>query len=319
MSEVTFKFRTQIDIPRWDCPMEKTDGVVLLGSCFAGEMGGRMREYGLRVMCNPLGTLYNPASISLTIRHALHPQSAEPPTFQSADKWYCWWAGTSVFGSTSEECAGTVRAALNDLSEALKNAKWLFLTLGTNVCYSLRTDGQVVTNCHRAPATTFLEYSLPLEACIEELENLLADVIAVSPQLRVVFTVSPYRYAKYGFHGSQIAKSTLLLAVDEVCHRHPHVASYFPAYEILLDELRDYRFYSPDMLHPSSVTADYIWQRLVQSAMSTSMQQYLRQYESVRRATMHKPNDPQSEAYRRFLQQVEEKKRQLRSDFITDE
>ena len=146
----------------------------------------------------------------------------------------------------------------------------------------------IVANCHKVPSRFFDEMTLSLEACTEALSGMMDLLEKECPKLKVVFTVSPYRYKKYGFHGSQLAKATLLLTIDRICQIHPKTAIYFPAYEILLDELRDYRFYADDMIHPAPAAVNYIWQRMVESCMDEEMQHYLKDYEPIRKAKGHR-------------------------------
>ena len=147
---------------------------------------------------------------------------------------------------------------------------------------------------------------------------LVDDVHEQNPDLKIVFTISPFRYAKYGYHGNQLAKSTLMLAVEEVRKNYPDSVCYFPAYEIMMDELRDYRFYTEDMLHPSGVAVDYIWDCLVKTAMSDTMQEYLQEYAPIRSGYNHTPNQPDSAAYKMFRESLEEKARMLKKKFNFD-
>ena len=181
---------------------------------------------------------------------------------------------------------------------------WVFLTLGTNHVYRLRESGQVVDNCQKRPARLFSEEVLSVGECAYQLRQALDTILRHSPQAQVVLTVSPIRYAKYGFHASQLSKATLLLAVEEVCQGTPSVY-YFPAYELLMDELRDYRFYKADMLHPSDQAADYIWERLQATLLSPEAQQMVADWQPLRLAQGHKPLHPGSDAHKAFVRQTE--------------
>ncbi len=303
-------FRTIVDVPKWDVPIQAHDKFVLLGSCFAQSMGERFRSYGLHALCNPLGVTYNPESIATQVEQALTPNPSLP-VFKANGGWKCWWAGTLIAADNEPECRQKVAESYALLGQALRQADVLFITLGTNVCYRLKENDMTVMNCHKMPGGVFKEVRLELERCTEVLTHMVDRLETECPQLRVVFTVSPYRYAKYGFHGSQVAKATLLLTVDRLCRLRPEKVGYFPAYEIVMDELRDYRFYADDMIHPSPTAIDYIWQRLKESAMSRPMQQYLEQYAPIRRALLHNPQDAGSEAYAKFLKEVKEKGQKL--------
>jgi len=290
-------FRTIVEVPQWAEPMRADQRFVLLGSCFAQNIGEMFQSYGLQCTCNPLGVTYNPESIAIQVRQALstgNPRLAtEKDALQSSifsfqSSWHCWWASTLLTDTEEERFRTTIQDTFSELGEALRQADFLFVTFGTNVCYRLRENGMTVANCHKVPGNHFEEVTLDTEACLKTLCGMMDLLQEECPKLRVVFTVSPYRYKKYGFHGSQLAKATLLLTVDELCRRYPEKASYFPAYEILLDELRDYRFYADDMIHPAPAAVNYIWQRLTESCMSKEMRQYLKDYEPIRKSKLHR-------------------------------
>jgi len=185
--------------------------------------------------------------------------------------------------------------------ETIASIDTLIITLGTARVYILKESGEIVDNCEKRPAKLFEERDLSIDECAEYLER------CVDSALHTVITVSPIRYAKYGFHGSQLSKSRLLLAADIVCKRHPDRASYFPTYEIFNDELRDYRFYAPDMLHPSPQAIDYIWEQLSESYFDEETQQWLRDLEPIRRALAHRPFNPESQEYKQFRAEAESK------------
>lgn len=314
MKEEGIVFRTIVDVPKWPVRMQAHHRFVLLGSCFAQYIGERFQSYGLNAVCNPLGVTYNPESIAVQVRQALT-ATAALPLFQTNGQWRCWWTGTLF--STAEEniLRKEVQDAFSSLADALRKADFLFITLGTNVCYRLKDSGMTVANCHKMPGIHFEEVSLDKEACTNALKDMLEMLWRECPALRVVFTVSPYRYAKYGFHGSQLAKATLLLSVDELCQLYPEKTIYFPAYELLLDDLRDYRFYTDDMIHPAPAAISYIWQRMTENCMDKTMKQYLELYGSIRSALMHRPKQGDTADYIAFRKETEEKGRLLREKY----
>lgn len=309
-------FRTVVELPLWDTPLKVTDTTVFLGSCFAERIGERFSSYGLDSLCNPLGVVYNPASVLLQIKSCFSDELSCVPVFETRGRWYCWWAGTSVSASTAGECADMVRARLDGLRHALDTASCLFVTLGTNVCYKLKSSGETVTNCHRMPHAMFCEHQMDVEECASCLGSIVDAVCAHNPQCQVVFTVSPYRYSKYTYHGSQLSKATLLLAVDRVTRDRKAQTGYFPAYEIVTDELRDYRYYEADMLHPSSEAVDYIWQCLTECAMDERMVRYMTEYDPVRRGLSHRPSDPESGSYAVFRKKLDESRARIREKYF---
>lgn len=188
-----------------------------------------------------------------------------------------------------------------------------FFTLGTNHVYRLKETGEIVDNCEKRPHHLFQEETLTVSQCADYLRQAIALLQSRSADVEVVLTDSPIRYRKYGYHGSQLSKATLLLAADEVA-KMPNV-HYFPAYEIVNDELRDYRFYAADMLHPSEQAVDYIWERLCETYLSDRARQFLSEWQPVRQALGHKPFAPESEAYRTFMNKTMLKVEELRKKY----
>ena len=189
----------------------------------------------------------------------------------------------------------------------------VFITLGTNHIYRLKETGEIVDNCEKRPARLFQEETLTVEECADYLRQIVDLLRSRRPDVQVVFTVSPIRYQKYGFHESQLSKATLLLAVASILVT-PSL-HYFPAYEILLDELRDYRFYKEDMIHPSAQAVEYIWQQLVEHYFSPRAKQFLKEWKPIKEAFGHRPFHPESEEYQRFLDETKKKEQELLARF----
>ena len=179
------------------------------------------------------------------------------------------------------------------------------LTLGTNHVYIEKATGEVVDNCQKRPQSLFKEQELTIAECADYLQQTINLLRRWNPEMKVILTVSPIRYQKYGYHRSQLSKATLLLAIEEIMKIDSSL-SYFPAYEIVNDELRDYRFYNPDMLHPTDQTVEYIWQRLVDTCFSDAARQYLEEWRPLKQALSHRPFHPESAQYQQFLQKTEE-------------
>lgn len=182
-------------------------------------------------------------------------------------------------------------------------------TLGTNHVYVLNETGEIVDNCQKRPQRLFTERELSVGECVEYLQK------AVEPFEKVIVTVSPIRYAKYGFHGSQLSKATLLLAADQLAKRNPGVVSYFPAYEIINDELRDYRFYKEDMLHPSDQAVEYIWEKFRGAYFGKAAEQFLEDWRPIKEALGHKPFHPDSPEHRKFLARTEARKKEFEEKY----
>ena len=191
----------------------------------------------------------------------------------------------------------------------VKDAEWVFITLGTNHIYILKETGEVVDNCQKRPQRLFDERVMTVDECASWLQRAVDLLAEHNPQVHIVFTVSPIRYRKYGYHESQLSKATLLLAVDKVLAQNAErgMLSYFPAYEIVNDELRDYRFYAEDMIHPSRQAVEYIWERLVDTYFTDGAKRYLEEWRPLKEALGHRPFNADSEEYRLFMQKTREK------------
>ena len=192
-----------------------------------------------------------------------------------------------------------------------------FFTLGTNHVYRLRASGEIVDNCQKRPHRLFQEEELSVGECADFLMQAVDELSRRRPDVHVVVTVSPIRYAKYGFHESQLSKATLLLAVDSLCRARDCV-SYFPAYEILMDELRDYRFYQPDMLHPSPQAVEYIWEHIHDIYLSPLARQFVKDWKPIKEALGHKPFFPESEEYQAFLARTHQQEASLLARYQPD-
>lgn len=195
--------------------------------------------------------------------------------------------------------------------------KTTILTLGTNHIYRLNSTGEIVDNCQKRPQSLFSEEQLTVGECADCLMQAVTLLREKNPEMHIILTVSPIRYRKYGYHGSQLSKATLLLAVHEVCATMPNAVTYFPAYEILNDELRDYRFYKSDMLHPSDQAVEYIWERLVENYFSEEARRFLDEWRPIKQALGHKPFDPQSEEYKAMMDKTMLKIAELQKKYPT--
>ena len=276
------------------------DKVLALGSCFAQVVGQRMADRKLDIMLNPTGVLYNPKSIFLTLDTVLNiaegkttaVDEAKKPVFEAADgRWYSWMASSVISGEQRDECVKHMTETLRQMARQVEAMDVLMLTFGTDHYYCTNNDtGQelAVTNCHKMPSRLFEERVMSVEEIVCMFTQAMHRLQTLRPGLRTILSVSPYRYLKYGLHGSRLSKARLLLATDRVQESFDHMY-YFPAYEILNDELRDYRFYAPDMVHPSQVAEDYIWQLFCQHYMDDNTRKLMTEQERLLKAQAHRP------------------------------
>jgi hypothetical protein len=282
------EFRTKVDIEEPSWRVDIADRLLFVGSCFADNIGKRFAEEQFAATINPYGVMYNPVSVLHTVER---------------------------------------------LAEKGESYDVAFLTFGTNHIYILKETGEVVDNCQKRPQRLFDEQQLSVEECAGYMQQTIEVLRRMNPAVRVVLTVSPIRYAKYGYHGSQLSKATLLLATEEVCGRAAKYGEtnaakygetaaakygetyYFPSYEVVVDELRDYRFYNEDMLHPSQQAVEYLWERIGESLLTERTLQYLEEYRPIKQALNHRPFNAESEEYKAFRQQTIEKLQHLNNKY----
>lgn len=289
--------QTQIEIQPLEQTIHYGDGLLFLGSCFADEVGGLCRGLGFNVMVNPFGVLYNPFSIANAL-HRLH--SGKPFTHnevvRAGEEFYCTFSHNTEFWKPSEEALlSQVNQALEEASAHFKQAKWVVVSLGTAWVYRYRETLEVVANCHKIPSQQFDRFCLSVPQTV----TVLSDVVKLHPDKQFIFTVSPLRHLKDGLHENQLSKSTLLLAVDQVCNDFSN-AHYFPAYEIVMDELRDYRFYKEDMIHPTDQAVHYIWERFTDFAFDAKEKPAMKAAAELKQMLHHRPMFPESESFKKF-------------------
>lgn len=296
---------TYIPVPKAPFLFSCTERMLLLGSCFAENIGTRLAGNKFNVDINPFGTLYNAASIAAALRMLLHPERFTAGDLFQQGGVYHSFAHHSRFSSTSEkECLENINGRLFASAGKLRSTAYLVVTLGTAYVYRLKSSGEVVANCHKLPEKMFDRSMLSVTEIVSEWKELLLSLWEQNPELKILFTVSPIRHWKDGAHGNQLSKATLLLAIDELQVAYPERIAYFPAYEIMMDELRDYRFYATDMLHPSELAIDYIWQRFTENFLSDETKGILKEWAEIQKAINHRPFQPESDAYKRFISQT---------------
>lgn len=261
------KFRTEIKIP--DAPVKLDPGrqVLLVGSCFSDNIGGKMLESDLDAIVNPCGTVYNPLSIYRLFEAALSSDREEiilsSLTVREGNA-VSWLMGKKGMGATDEECVGNVDSLLSILEKGIRESQAIIITFGTSDVWFLNETSEVVGNCHKHPAREFGRRRMSISEIVDLWAEMIDKVRSVNPDVQIIFTVSPRRYLSDGFQENTRQKAVLILACDELCRMKDNV-SYFPAYEIMNDDLRDYRFYKPDLLHPSDIAVEYIWQKFKES------------------------------------------------------
>ena len=300
---MTHLLATPVLTPPSGFSLTHADSTLLLGSCFTENMGLRLVDAGFSVCSNPFGILYNPLSMAQCLERCIDGTPFSEHDLVQNNGISHLWSHHGAFSSTDpHQCLEACNAALAEAHEFLKRCSCLVLTFGTAYVYRLRSNGRVVANCHKFPASNFDKQLASVNEIAEVWKAALAKLGAFSAhEIKVLFTVSPIRHWADTPHGNQLSKSTLMLAVEELMSDR---AFYFPAYEVMMDELRDYRFYDRDMLHPSPLALDIIWERFSQFAFSSQTQEMNAKFEQLRRMKEHRPLFPESDEYRRHLQRI---------------
>ena len=298
-------FQTNVELPTGLPSITHAGKLLLMGSCFAENIGKQLLESKFKVDVNPYGILYNPLSISTALAEILSEKEyREEDLFFYKEYWHSPMHHGFFSSSEKVETLLNINTRLQQAFQSIHHLDWLMLTFGTAYVYEQKETGRVVSNCHKLPERNFNRRLLSVEEIVEEYTSLITELIARNSNLKILFTVSPIRHMRDGLHANQLSKSTLLLAIHHLQQLFPNRLFYFPSYEIVLDELRDYRFYADDMLHPSSLTILYLWERFSEVFFSTETKQILSAVEDIGRDLSHKPFHPDSEAYQRFLGQI---------------
>jgi len=299
------KLQTKVEAEKFSFKVSYSDKILFLGSCFANEMGAIMKKLRFNVLVNPFGVLYNPASITGALeRLASNRPFLETDVIIDGDIYKSLYHSSEFASMSLDELLSNNNGLLGEASNHYKESKWIVVTLGTRWIYRLRSNGVVVANCHKLAQNKFNGEALS----VDEIVEMLSPFIAETPTKIWLFTVSPIRHWKDGAHGNQLSKATLLLAIEKLQSRHTNVL-YFPAYEILLDELRDYRYYSEDMLHPSQLAVEYIWDIFKENLIDESAQKLIADVSKLNSMSNHRPLFPESRDFLMFDKERKELER----------
>ncbi len=320
------KFRTEVESYTSGFTLGPGDGIVLLGSCFSDEIGKKLHEDKFNCSINPFGVLYNPASILHALQMLAHAANGNETVnddfvrkffFQSHGHWLSWLHSSAFASDNLCDFIETIRQGMVSAAECLSKAKMLVVTFGTNRAYLRQTGGGefVVANCHKQPAKEFTTTDIEPMTIKEEYVNIIDILTEINPDLHILFTVSPYRYTKYGLHGSNLSKAALLLAEDSIIKSRPRVCQYFPSFEILNDELRDYRFYAEDMVHPSAQAVNYIYEKVKATLFADEAKRFAAEWEPIKKTLQHRPLFPDSENYKSLMLKTREHLVKLKSQY----
>jgi len=310
------KFRTELTIDPLPFTLGQQNQLLMLGSCFTQSIGSYLQRYLFNVHVNPFGTIYNPLSVARNLEALLDKKEYTGDVLYRFEETYLSFDHYTAFsGQDRDELLARINSSFTPAAEALNKCDRLLLTFGTAWVYRLKESGQIVCNCHKVPASHFDRFRLDKDSIVTVYTELISRLLERNPQLRIIFTVSPVRHWKDGAHGNQLSKAVLLLAIEELTSLFPLQTAYFPAYELLLDDLRDYRFYSSDLLHPSDEAISYVWEKFSATALTDESRDLIGKLEPLLKTLEHKPSDPGSPSYLKLLDDVNVKLEKLKTQY----
>lgn len=312
---------TKVEMPSAPCQLDYNSRLAFVGSCFAENISKKFVKRKFRTMVNPLGIIYNPISIENMVKRIAGDENCtgekrfytynEQDVFFDGEKWNCWDAHSSLSvigtanGEGRDQCIERLNTALCNARSILCHTDVIFITLGSAYVYFLKETGNIVSNCHRQNPSLFKRELISVDRALEALKSIVKNLQKINPRIQIVFTVSPLRHLGDGAHGNNVSKATLLLAIEklqqETCIEKSNV-SYFPSYEIVMDELRDYRFYNEDMVHLSAIAEDYIFERMVDSYCSSKTKEDIKSVEKFMKMVSHRVTNDKTEKTKDFAQ-----------------
>ncbi len=298
----------------FDIKINHQQNLLLIGSCFTEQIGSKLTNYKFSVLDNPNGILFNPVSITKSISSYIdNKQYTEADLFYQNESWNSWEHHSRFSNPDLQKCLTGINESQSKANAFLKNTDWLLITLGSAFVYELENK-EVVANCHKVPTDKFNKRLLSAAEVFNSLDEMLAKAVAFNPQLKIILTISPVRHLRDGFVENNRGKATLIQAVQQLTEKNTD-CFYFPAYELIIDDLRDYRFFAEDMVHPNYAATNYVWEKFIATCIDESSQQLMKEIAVIVAAKNHKPFNPTSMQHKKFLHTNLEKVRKLQEQF----
>ena len=308
------KLLTQLTLPSYPFQLDHQTPVLMMGSCFTENIGRQLERYLFPVCINPFGVTYNPLSVKKGLEALITKESYTPDELKLHNElWFSFDHYTGFSSPDRDETLENINQSFRSAKEVLAKAGILILTWGTSWVYRYRESGEVVCNCHKIPAKDFSRTQLSTKEIIVAYESLLPQLFEFNSNLKIIHTISPVRHWKDGAHGNQLSKASLLLAGDALQKQFPDRFFYFPSYELVMDELRDYRFYAEDMIHMSSQATSYIWEKFRQVLVSRHSGEIIRDLEPLLKMLEHRPLNTDTASFRKMEAAIGEKTKHIHS------
>jgi hypothetical protein len=308
-------FRSVLEDRKWDFEMEYPSKHFLIGSCFSEHIGSRLARAKFDTLLNPFGILYHPEVISRTLRRLLDGKVYTEKDLEFIDDRYVSFDHHGVFNHPDKSSAlNTINAAFLRGQDQLKSADYCYITWGTSFAYALKKEGKIVSNCHKIPSAHFNKVRSTTEAILLSYRTLFKQLLDNNPKLKIILSVSPVKHLRDGIIENNLSKATLLLAADQLTKEFSSVY-YFPSFELLQDDLRDYRFYAKDMAHPNEIAVDYIWEYFKRNLWSEKTLSIFKKIEPLIQSLAHRPLHPENDSYLKFKEVTAKKIRALEKEF----
>jgi hypothetical protein len=303
-------FTTPISISKTQTPIDYNSKIVSLGSCFAENMAKKFEYFKFQNTTNPFGIIFNPVSIERLIERAVNNEVfTEKDIFFYNESWHCYQVHSDCSTTNKEELLESLNTILKTTKYNLLQASHISITYGTSWIYRNIESKEIVANCHKVPQKQFTKELLATTTIEKAIQNSIELIQKINPKGSFIFTISPVRHIKDGFIENQVSKAHLITATYQFQQTKNKTlnSTYFPSYEIMMDELRDYRFYAEDMLHPNQVAIDYIWERFLETQISESIYPIMQEVCSIQKGLAHRPFNSNSESHQKFLIQLQNK------------
>ena len=310
------KLQTQIPIEKQNRNQIDYDSkVLLLGSCFSENIGNKLNYFKFQTLQNPFGILFHPLAIENLITKSINEEVyTDASVFENNNLWQSFEAHSELSSTQKETVIDNLNTAVTETNQFLKEASHIIITLGTAWVYRHIASDAIVANCHKVPQKKFLKELLSVEEITESLNAIITLVKDVNPKANIIFTVSPVRHLKDGFVENTQSKSHLICGIHQVVDKR-NQTFYFPSYELMMDELRDYRFYKADMIHPNEVAIDYIWEKFTETWLKEAAFATMKQVDTIQKGLQHKPFQEASEEHQQFLKKLQEKIETIQHQF----
>jgi lysophospholipase L1-like esterase len=309
-------FRTSIQLKKEHNQIDYDSNLVLIGSCFSENISKKLNYFKFKTFSNPFGILFNPKAIENLITKAVNKTFyTEKDLFQFNERWHCFDAHSDLSEVDKIALLNNLNSAIQITHKQIKNASHITITLGTAWIYRFIENKTIVGNCHKVPQKQFSKELLSIEEVSKSLENICSLIKNINVAATIIFTVSPVRHLKDGFIENTQSKSHLVSAIHQTINLYKNSAFYFPSFEIMMDDLRDYRFYTSDMVHPNETAINYIWEKFQQVWIQENTTSILKEVDSIQKGLSHKPFNPNSEQHQNFIASLQQKIIQLKKNY----